>query len=104
MPATRCPLCHRVNAAHAWQCPCGQEFARSAEVVRARLRDRQTSAWIALVLLTLIGSAAVAGLVQGAIPGLILLSALGFTAVILVGAPTGRTLRIVRARLGPLAR
>jgi hypothetical protein len=104
MPAKRCPLCHRITAAYAWQCACGYEFGHSAEAVRAVLRSRQTSALIALILLTVLGAAAVTGLVHAAIHGFIVLSALGFTAVILVTARAVHTLRLVRTRLRALDR
>ena len=104
MPAKRCPTCHRLSAASAWQCACGYEFGQSAERVRLLLRDQQAHAWVTLAALLVVDVAAVWGLVYQAIHGFIVLAALGFTTLILLTARTVRRLLIARARLRRLER
>jgi uncharacterized membrane protein required for colicin V production len=97
-------MCHRVSAAHAWQCACGYEFGQYAERVRVLLRDQQTNAWIMLASLVVVDVAAVCGMVYAAIHGFIVFSGLGFTALTLLTARTVRTLLITRASLRELDR
>ena len=97
-------MCHRASSTTEWHCLCGYEFGQNAERVRALLRDQQTSAWITLVAVTVIGGAGVCGMVYAALHGFIVFSGLGFTALILVTARTVRTLLITRASLRQLDR
>ena len=99
----RCPMCHRLNAATAWRCGCGHELGPAAAQVRARLRDQQTSAWIALALLALLDAVAAGGGVHAALQGFIASSALGFTALVLLTARAVQRVRIARARVRLLA-
>src|SRR5437763_9555234 len=104
MPARRCLLCHRENAADAWQCACDRERGQSAEAVRALLRIRQTNAWIALALLVVIDVAAIGGLVHAASHGFIVMSSVAFTVLLLTTARRVRTIQLVRASLRALDR
>lgn len=97
-------MCHRARSTAEWHCACGHEVGQAAERVRALLRDQQTSAWITLVTVAVIGVAGVCGMVYAALHGFIVFSGLGFTALILVTARTVRTLLITRASLRQLDR
>jgi hypothetical protein len=104
MVAKRCPRCHRANAGSTWRCGCSREPGLGVELVRAVLRDRQASAWITLVLLLALDAATVSGVVYAALQGFIVVSALGFTALILLTARAVQRVRVTRARLRQLAR
>jgi hypothetical protein len=88
-----------VSEASAWRCACGHPFDDRDERIRLLLRERQIHAWITLAALLVIGAVSAFGIAYAALEGFIVLSSLGFTALILLTARTVRTLRITRARL-----
>lgn len=86
------------------RCACGDPFGDPAERLRLLLRERQIHAWITLVALLAIGAVSAFGMTCAALHGFIVLSSLGFTALILLMARTVRALRATRARLRQLGR
>lgn len=97
-------MCHRASAANAGRCPCGHELGHGLETLCALLHDQHVHAWITLVALLVLGGPAVAGMIYAALHGFIVLSALGFTAEILLTARAVRAVQVTRARLRQLDR
>jgi len=103
MAAKRCLMCHRMSDPTVWPCACGHEPGGRVETVRALLQAQQSNAWLTLVLLLVLDPAAIGGVAYAALHGFIVVSALGFTALIALTTRAARKLAITRATLRQLA-
>jgi hypothetical protein len=92
--------CHRASDATPWPGAHGEELGEQvARRARERMLEQQTRAWLTLAGVLVLDVLVVTGAIYAAILGFIVVSALGFTALILATARATQKVLIARERL-----